>query len=508
MIAPLILAVLGPQLAQSEESHPGLAAESLYAEAVIAFNKKDYVQAHKDIQKLLKANPNHIEGLQLQALAFKAQGQPNSAYESYRRLLQLTPEKSRGPYYFELGVILNSLKKSNYAKPLFRRAIALRFNTVPSHLFLGLMEYADNRVAAAQNSFEYVAADRDPEMAAIGHYYLGIIYLKNGVGGLGLGELLEAQAAALRAPPESKTTKDLAEAARKIVMPFDKGQWFASATLIPGYDSNVAITPMIGTGATGTGALQVNYSAGGGYMSSPMRLIQAVASVRSAGNFNFFPITTMPYNFYNFTGSLFLTYKPMGRVSLGVKGDVTFTLKQILGEDGASYPFSPFALLGDPGFYLRYQPNSHLQVQWDIGARPGYYFNPNSDFSGTGFYTRVTTRWLTGMAAFNPGFTLGGDITLASGDPWKYVSANAELSNLIRIGARNTLILAGVFTGYTYYLITRKDANIVARVSDVFTLTKNWSILADASFTLNRSTDYTTFSYDRWAVRLGAGWAL
>lgn len=505
-VTGLLSLILSPTTSRAEESHPGLAAESLYAEAVIAHNKKDFARSIVAVEELLKANPKHIEALQLLALNYKALGKTDGAYNTYRTLVTLSPESKRGPYYFELGTILHTRKQYAYAKPLFRRAISARFNIAPSHLFLGLEEFQDGQYPQAEDSFRVVARERDPDLSAIGYYYLGIIQLKLGNGGLGLGDLIEAKNAAERAPPESTSTHEMGKAAEKLVAPFDKGQWFASATVIPQFDSNVAISPVSGFGATGVYALKTNYTAGGGYLTSPIRLFQFVGSLRAAGNFNFLNATSS-YNFHNFTGSVYLTHKPMGRFSFGIKGDTTMTFQCMTSDDGLGCTNRPFAIVGDPGLYLRWQPNGIFQVQWDLGARISHFFS-SSDFSGLSPYTRAVFRVRTPTAFFNPGWTIGTEFNYAATDIWRYIAPSFELNNSIRLGASDTLVLSGTLSGYRYAWWSRIDGNIVLRVANVWNITPHWSLLADLSYTVNTSSESASYSYNRYTLGIGAGWSL
>lgn len=488
----------------AEESHPGLQAESLYAEAVLAYNRKDFAAAKALIDDLLKKEPKNIDSLQLLALIYRAQGKPELAYGAYRALVGLKPEAERGPYYFELASILYSQKRFAAARPLFLRSIWRRFNTTPSHLFIGLIDFKDNRFTTALDHFEAVAADRDPEMSAIGHYYVGTILLKTGAGGLGLGEMLESRAAAERAPPESTSTKSLADAATQIVTPFDKGQWFASATLIPQFDSNVSLFPIASPGATGVWTIRTNYTAGGGYVSSPMRLFQVVASARLFGNFNFVTGTEV-YNFHNLSPAIYLTYKPMGRISLGIKAEGTVTF-QYSTVDGVNYANRPFAFIADPGVFLRWQPNPRFQLQWDAGFRPQLYVS-SSDFTGWATYTRVSGRLTSASAAFNPGFGASGEFNYAVGDIWRYIAPSVELNNLFRIGSIDNLVVGATLTGYRYPWSGRLDGNLVMRASNVLTISKSFTWLVDLSYTVNSSSE-EPFTYNRWTAGTGVGFAL
>ncbi len=497
--------MMAPQ-ALAEESHPGLAAEAEYAEAVLAYNKKDYKAALAALNHIVKLQPRNAEALQLLALTYKTLGDTPHAYGAYRSLYLIQPPAQQGAAAFEMGVILYQQKKYPPAQSLFRQAVRLRFNPGPSHLFLGLMAFSNSQFSQAEGHFGYIARQPDPELSAVGHYYLGTIYLKNGFGGLGLGELIAASRIADRAPPESTTAKDIGKAAKKIVQPFDKGQWFASVTLIPQFDSNVGVLPVSGPGVTGLWTLRTNYSGGGGWMSSPMRLFQFVGSLRAAGNFNLLPLgsTVANYNYHNVTPSIYLTYDPMAHVSIGARAEGTFTINY--SDDGTGGANRPFAMSGDGGLFLRWQPTGRFMLQLDGDIKPAYFFT-NTDFTGWTASTKLSARIQSQWPLLNPGMSGGMDYNVTASDTWRYLAPAAEINNLFKIGSSNNLITSVGLTGYYYAWTARRDGNLVMRISDVHTIKKNWSILLDLSYTVNTSTE-PTYSYNRYTIGLGAGWSL
>src|SRR4051812_38304915 len=110
---PLIAVLLGgfigvaPVTVSAEESHPGLEAEADYAEAVIYYNRRQYGDTLRVLDGLLQTSPGNVQALELKALTAKVQGNEEESLKSYKKLLALTTETSRGPYYFEIGAILH-----------------------------------------------------------------------------------------------------------------------------------------------------------------------------------------------------------------------------------------------------------------------------------------------------------------------------------------------------------------------------------------------------------------
>src|SRR4051812_37216885 len=92
--------ILIGNLARAEESHPGLAAEAMYAEALLAYNTKKIDEAGRILDEVLKLDPNHLSALEMRALTLKIQGDDVKAVRIYKQLLKVKPEAERGPYYF------------------------------------------------------------------------------------------------------------------------------------------------------------------------------------------------------------------------------------------------------------------------------------------------------------------------------------------------------------------------------------------------------------------------
>jgi tetratricopeptide (TPR) repeat protein len=137
VLYPLISATI----ACGEESHPGMNAEVLYSEAVIALSRKQTQQALATLDQLLKEYPQNTEGLELKALTLKNEGNEALAIESYKKLIQLKPVQERGPYHFELGMIYRRQKNAAQAKYHFAMALKLKTNPTVSRFFLGMQSF-------------------------------------------------------------------------------------------------------------------------------------------------------------------------------------------------------------------------------------------------------------------------------------------------------------------------------------------------------------------------------
>ena len=123
--------------AAAEESHPGIGLEAQYSEAVIAFNRQQTDEALRLLDRILAEHPDYTQAIELKALSLRNEGKDRPAVDEYLKLLKLKPEKDRGPYYFEIGVICYRNKQYERARQYLERAIDLGTNVATAHLFHG-----------------------------------------------------------------------------------------------------------------------------------------------------------------------------------------------------------------------------------------------------------------------------------------------------------------------------------------------------------------------------------
>ncbi|MGZ3687080.1 MAG: tetratricopeptide repeat protein [Bdellovibrionota bacterium] len=496
----IFLALFSGRPALAEESHPGLMAEALYAEAVLAFNRKQSDKALKILNDLLAENPKHVEALQLKALTLKGSGNDAQAIDTYTRLIQLQPEKNRGPYYFELAVIYYRQKRIELARPLFQKAIALDFNAGASHLFLGLADFNAGKLNESEAHFDQVVHESDSEVRMVAYYYRGLINLKNSYGTLAMGDLIEARDIALSVSG-TPMAGDIASSTSKLLAPFDKGQWFATFLFLPQYDSNIS-TAVFQTGSSGLAAVMGNLTAGAGWVSSPLKKAQVVLGLKeqlNAGVVPSDPTQSLNYSYWTQTASFYLNYKPLARHSFGIKIEPSYrTLLQGM---------APFSLGGEAGPYYRIQATPHLQFMLEGYARPSLYFT-QTDYTGIDSIVRFSTKYESDNRFFNPAGNLFFEYDSTSGNIGTFWSSGVELSNTFRFTPKNTGVLSVDLANFSYYLVSRQDSNFVTHASWVTQLNSHWSILGDAAFIWNNSNLNLTYTYIRWTVGAGVSWTL
>ncbi|OFZ17725.1 MAG: hypothetical protein A2X94_15170 [Bdellovibrionales bacterium GWB1_55_8] len=497
--------------ARAVEAHPGSAAESLYSEAVLAYNRKQSQEAVKILDGLLKTVPDHLGALELMALTLKEAGNDLKALEVYERLLLLKPDQA-GPYHFELGVIRHRQKKTAQAAEHFQKALALEFNADASHLFLGLIRFEAGNLNAAEKHFSEVRKSGSKELKMVGHYYGGMIQFKNGQGATGTAEIGEARALA-RELPDSKMASDIAASSDKILAPFNVPQWFSSLNFLGQYDSNISLIP------SGTASAQVSrmatpnviLSGGGGRMSSPVGSVQWVGSYR----FNFnktLNAEAKSYDFFSQTPALYFTYKPLGRTSLGMKieGNVAFQNRSENPSDpDMPYQFRPYSMGADIGPFLRHGLSDNWQLQFEIGGRTQKNFS-DTNLSGKALTARLSAKGSTRSPLLNPGFTASFEKNQATGNEEKYQSMGAGVSNQLRFAAGDTLSASAdlLLSNYPESSMLRSDTNLVGRLSYIHRFNAKWSLLGDLTYVKNTSTDAELNSYDRMTAGVGIGWTL
>jgi Flp pilus assembly protein TadD len=508
----------GMGIAFAEESHPGMNAEVLYSEAVIALSRKQTQQALQTLDQLLKEYPQNIEGLELKALTLKNEGNEALAIESYKKLIQLKPSQERGPYHFELGMIYNRQKNTAQARYHFAMALKLKTNPTVSHFFLAMLSFNEGRYPNAEFHFRRVTQADQGELKLISHYYLGLIELKTGYSLGATRDLNEARKIA-SVLPESKNAQDIKTASDQILAPFGNPQWFANISMLGGYDSNISQIPTSlasSNQVSGRSTGKTTLSAGVGHMTAPLDTIQYVASYRFNINKNL-SSDTRNYEFATNTLTLNVNYLPLNPTQAGFKVEGNFMF-QNQPQDGASstdanarYSYGKYNLSAEIGPYFRYQPSRQISTELDIYFRPQKYYTTD-DESGNTLFTRASVRFDYSQRWFNPGVSLSYENNHAKSGAYRENSIGIGVSNLSKITPADNLNFYFDFTSTKYpdYSSTdiRADKDYVFRLNHSHTINAKWTLLADLSYTLNRSSVPDSYTYNRLQSGLGISWSM
>ncbi len=501
-----------PSISRAVESHPGLDVEATYSEAVLAFNKKQNAEAVRILTDLLKTSPNHVESLELMALSLKSMGDDKKSIDVYSRLVKLKPPNERGPYHFEIGVVLNRQKKQDLARTHFEASLALKFNEIACHMFLGLITFNAGDYNPSRKHFTEVKSGGPDDLKVVARYYLGLIHFKNGYSAGGTYELLEARSIA-EEMPGSKMASDIKKAADKVLEPFGSAQNFGNLTLLGQYDTNISQVPA-GTASTQTSGKStgnVSLSGGIGRMSSPLKMFQWVGSYRFSGN-KTTDSATQSYQYFSNMPSLYINYRPLARTSGGVKLAGNFTFKSEADDPTDSqskYVFRKYSFTGEVGPFLRYEADQTFQITAETSYKSQKNYS-DSSLSGPILATKLSIKTNLGSRFLNPGGSISYESSRVSGSDYKYNSIGAGAYNSIKLSSKNSLTLSLDYLSSKYpsSSVGRSDTNLIARTSFVHSFSTRWSLLTDLTYTKNNSNIPESYSYNRAQIGAGIGWSL
>jgi len=495
---------------QAETAHPGQDIETGYAEAVLAYNSRDYRRTLQFLNALLKVQPTNVEALELQALTLKTTGDDKLSLETYKKLTQLKPEKERGPYHFEAGVILYKNQKFDDAKPQLERAIASGFNVTVANFFLGNIAFKTKDRKLAERAFKVVAKDENgAELRVAAHYFLGLIYFQAGLGSTATQELMIAKKEAARLPA-NKTAQEIGAAAAKALAPFDQSQWFGNVSLITQYDGNVTLANAASLSASGQSSIVERLSAGFGRMSSPLQAFQWVASDRLNYNKNL-NAAVKDYEFLANVPSLYLTVNPLAKTNYGWKFEGNYSFKNTV--TGTSATFRPYTQSLEMGPYARTSILQRTVLSFETTFRAQKFPQDSSGGpdvrSGNVVAARLAAKRDFSSKYLNPDADIFYELNYARGSNMKNTSLAFGVANQFRVTGKDLFTASIDYTIASYALTipVRSDTTLSARVAWLRTLGPRWSLISDVSYTKN-SSNITTYVYTKPAVTIGLSYSL
>lgn len=498
-------------LPDAQESHPGLGAESRFDEAIVAYHKKQTDQALSILDELLKADPDHVEYLEMKALTLKSSRSPQKSLEVYQHLYEITPPANQGPYAFELGTLLADLGKTDEAKPYFDKSIELEFNVVPSRFYLGVREFQKSNYEEAEKNFRSVAESKIEPFPVLGKYYLGVTYFKLNHGSQGVQQLVAVKRLT-RDAKKGDVTKSIHDATDKMLDPFKHNQWFGSLLLQSQYDTNIQQLP-VGfsnpTGSNNPATLKMNFSGGGGFMTAPLNTIQWVAGYRASYNYDF-NRSTKGFEYFTNNASIYANYHSLEQTSAGLKLESSFafqnTLADPLNPQGA-YQYQKYNFVIGGGPYFHHQINRDWRFEAEAGLHKQTFYGLTG-LSGNDYSARVTARSDLGKSYFNPGASVLFENNRTEAEQFFYQSYGLELVNSMVLSGAVTLLQTFDFisTGYTHSAPSRGDKNYSLRVSAVKLFSRKLSVLIDAAYIKNVSSIAAAYSYNQFLTSMGVGY--
>ena len=498
-----------------QESHPGIGRESRYAEAVIAFNKKQTDEAVKILNELLVESPKNIEYLELKALALKGKGDEKESLKLYSDLYNAKPEKERGPYAFEIASILEKQKKTQEAKPYFEKSAELGFNVAASNLYIGLGAFNSALYAEAETFFNKITSCGIPEIELVAQYYISLCYFKMNASTRGVQELIEAKDVSkkvLNSDSKNVNAKNIFDASEKMLAPFSIGQWFGNAALMTQYDSNIQQLPAgsINTTATDNAStMKANFLAGIGYMSAPINTFQLVSGYRASYNKNFNSLTK-GFEYFTNNASINLNYRALAKTTYSLKIDSNLVFQNSLIDPTNSksgYENQKYNFTFGGGLAARHQLDRYWRAEAELNLHRQLYY-ADSNQSGQNSNINVSVRRTGGDSYFNPGISALFENNKANGNLNYYNAYGLGLSNFMTLSSTLTLNegIDFLFTNYTKTLPLRTDANYSFKVGVIKNLPSKISLMADLNYIKNFSSIQDSYTYNRILASIGVGY--
>lgn len=498
----------------AEESHPGMGLEPIYAEAVLEFNSKNSIRALELLDSILVINPKYIGAIELKALTLKTIGQSKRSLEEYHKLLRITSGKDRAPYHFELGSIYFKEKDFKQARYHLAQSARMQFNEGPSYFLLGIMTFQQGEKYIAKKLFDRALDKGTDDIKAASRFYLGLIALQTGRGNEGIYQILEAKKQGEK-QPDNELSKQIVQASSDVLSQYDRTSWFGNLTLLAQYDTNVSLisdTVANSTGTSGSRSAKTTFIGSVGRAGSPMKSIQWLGSYRFIINKNFNKLTRS-YEFASNIGTAYFTLNPLSRTSYGMKLEGTYTFQNILTDTTANtYTYKPYFGQIDIGPFLKHVTSSGIKfiLEFDYKFQK-YYQDPDDETSilvrsGNAKYLRfsassdIPTKW------FNPSGYIGYEIISPRGTEYRQRVGYLGVGNSFKPSDVTTINYFFDLTWDSYHQAqpTRVEKTFVNRVNYIRKINDSWSLLGDASYTLNKTTQPTSNDYKKLVVSAGA----
>lgn len=487
--------------------------EPSYSEAVLSYNSKDYDRALGLLDSLIRTAPSVPDFLELKALILKSMRADGKSIAVYQQLIAQkasTPEAT-APYHFELGTLFFRAKNHPESRLHLETAIRYGFNVEAASFFLGMMAFADAQWEEAIHSFGRVRDLQQGEFHTAAAFYMAQAYLKMNLLTAGVRHFLIARDEATTLS-DAVLGKQIYEGASNALTPHDRRKFFADVALLAGYDTNVLLMPysvtaptQISHKATFSGTLL----AGAGYMTSPIHTYQAIPSLRFSANKNL-TSGTQDSEFATTVLSLFLNRTPMKRLAAGLKLEGLWIF-QNSNLDGI---LRQYLLAGSTGPYLKFQ----WRPFWTVGAEFFVQFNKyfgdataaaSQIHSGQAYHARVFAERNANAKYWNPSFSLSDDIDNGGGSEMKSNTPSTQLSNAMNFTDK-LKVTPGLEFAVPLYLARspsiRVDKTFSASARASYRLTPRLTLLADAKFVMNTSTDdadNNNYAYNRVTTSLG-----
>ncbi|MGK5084908.1 hypothetical protein WDW37_16595 [Bdellovibrionota bacterium FG-1] len=540
--SPIFLVTLSLSLCRFAAAEIPTKLEPIYAEAVLAYNGKDYNKSLSLLDELLRQKPSLTEALELKALNLKFRHDDVASAQVYQDLIRAKladkkTEKEVAPYRYELGLIHFRSGRVNEGRRELEGALKEDFNAPATHFFLGLIDFRGNALHSAEEHFKEVSSSGLADLKPAADFYLGQIYSKLGqasgatqrffLARNGAKEVLDDDHAEAEAKKVAGQIRDATEAALK---PFDHSGPFGNIGLSIGYDTNalsipsaqISVDPTLGGNAH---TAKTNLTGGVGYMSSPLNKWQFVPSYRGALNYNL-NSDAKTSEFFNNDFSLYITRNALARFSWGMKLEAVYIF-QNTGDPTTRFHFGSYSLLVPLGPYFRYELGHQFVLSIDLTVAPGSYFldtdsAPTLKRGGLDSNLRVSVRNERGDRYWNPTFSVLLDSNSTngrsnsmtsngvSGAEFSSTNVNFELSDVMRLMPVFTETLT-MDIGFPRYADRadgpRQDRVYSFDAASAYRLTPKYTLMGDLAYVYNASNVDSLYQFTRFMISVGASYS-
>ncbi|MBI3556876.1 MAG: tetratricopeptide repeat protein [Deltaproteobacteria bacterium] len=509
----LTLFVLATAATGARAASSAAEAELLQSQATLRYHMMDYKGAAELLERALKILPGDVSSLELLALTRRKLNDDAAAGRAYLVLLALVDEKHRPPYHFELATIQFAARRFDEAREHFERAAEGGFNPGTSHFFLGFIEFSAKAWEPARAAF--VASLASPDgftYEAVSRYYLAAAYEQLGKS----SDAVHSYYAAASAPEglTDSISNGIRENALKALDRLDHTNSFAFLSMLGQWDTNVQSTPSDAASPLPQSmrhSFKNVLSGLAGAASSPRKDLQFIPSVRFYTNYNWNPVAR-DFSFASFTPSGLALYRPYARLSIGMKAEGTYTLKNTLNATDltAGNHYSGYSFTGDIGPLARYEVRPSLNLAAELTYRPKRYYQDASTTSqirsGAGFFARASGE-LTQARLLNPTAYFSYEQDQTSGSDFRFHAVGLGVANAMRVLARLLVTASADVASIDYFATVnpqRRDLLFSFRAVAQYALIVHWSLTGDLGYLNNGSTIPETFSYSRFVTSLGA----
>ena len=211
--------------------------EALFSRGLKQYKSGKFKSALEDLEKAVKARPNHAESHYYLGLCQSRLGRYEDAALALEEARDLNPDLPG--LYLNLGIVYYKMESYESALLELNRATEKDPEDANAHFFMGLTYQGDGEYEKSIPPFEK-ARDLDPDYAQMSWYYIGIAYYKTGRG----DDSEKALKTAINVDPKSDTANGAREmlnrvAAKETAKEKTKKRWWLKGSGGAEYDDNL-----------------------------------------------------------------------------------------------------------------------------------------------------------------------------------------------------------------------------------------------------------------------------